>query len=59
MEHLDDDMLDEYLLCRTDEVATAKVEEHLLWCGACRAKATRQELELALIRAAFDEDIQP
>jgi hypothetical protein len=38
--HVDDELLDEYLLRRTDEYATAAVAQHLGECTECRSRWT-------------------
>jgi hypothetical protein len=36
--HVDDELLDEYLLRRTDEYASAAVAQHLVECAECMGR---------------------
>jgi hypothetical protein len=48
-----EEVLEEYAFDRLDEEPAARLEEHLLWCQACREALDRVEEEIRTIRAAF------
>ena len=56
-----EDTLEAYLLGRLpgqqmnreDDAEVQSVEEHLLWCGVCQAKAEAEESEIQALRAAL------
>jgi hypothetical protein len=58
---LGDDILEAYLLGRLpgqqkgmdDDPEVQSIEEHLLWCEVCQAKAETQENEIKALRAAL------
>jgi hypothetical protein len=58
---LSEDNLEAYLLGRLpgqqkgqeDDPEVQSVEEHLLWCEVCQAKAEAQENEIKALRAAL------
>lgn len=55
MKHLSDDIIEAYALSAPSEANGRDVEEHFRVCETCRAKLTRAEEEIELIRLAWTE----
>ncbi len=51
-DHLNEHLLEEYLLGRLAEPELGKAEEHLLVCQECRTRLTQTEAFVKAIRAA-------
>ncbi len=52
MNHIADDLIDEYVLARLPETAAAALEEHLLICELCRDRLQLTEEFIQALRAA-------
>jgi hypothetical protein len=53
---VDDELLDDYVLKRTDDYASKAVAQHLAECGRCRAKC-RQLADLRMALAFIERQI--
>jgi hypothetical protein len=54
VEHIDDELLEQYALDRLQDEPLARVEEHLLLCGFCRDRLEELDAFVASLRSAVE-----